>query len=237
MKKTWDEIHDIWNKYGVDEIFKEKYKIDCKNILEYVEKNIDGENEQVNDDNVYKTVYIDSVFSIYPSGKFYMPWTTNQNHRDVYKDEIFREVLEDMLSDNDLYLDDRGDSDGIYISKSICSLDDFEEIDKAKALSQFLETSICDLTDDGNNIYSYGRQEYMVVTDSEADDLWDKELDNYIEENVLNEIPENYRMYFDKDHYKRDSEVDGRGHLLSPYDGEENEEKVDGTWYYIYRMN
>ena len=30
---------------------------------------------------------------------------------------------------------------------------------------------------------------------------------------------------------------DGRGNFLSSYDGEENEEQVNGTWYYIYRTN
>ena len=30
---------------------------------------------------------------------------------------------------------------------------------------------------------------------------------------------------------------DGRGHFLSPYDGEENEVKFKGEYYYIYRQN
>jgi hypothetical protein len=31
--------------------------------------------------------------------------------------------------------------------------------------------------------------------------------------------------------------ADGYGHFLSPYDGEEQEEKIEDTWFYIYRMN
>lgn len=31
--------------------------------------------------------------------------------------------------------------------------------------------------------------------------------------------------------------ADGRGHFLNTYDGEEHEEEVDGSWYYIYRTN
>jgi hypothetical protein len=31
--------------------------------------------------------------------------------------------------------------------------------------------------------------------------------------------------------------ADGRGHFLSGYDGEENEVKVDGAWFFIYRIN
>ena len=32
-------------------------------------------------------------------------------------------------------------------------------------------------------------------------------------------------------------QADGRGHFLSSYDGEENEEDINGTTYYIYREN
>lgn len=31
--------------------------------------------------------------------------------------------------------------------------------------------------------------------------------------------------------------ADGRGHFLNTYDGQENEQRVDGITYYIYRMN
>ncbi len=32
-------------------------------------------------------------------------------------------------------------------------------------------------------------------------------------------------------------DADGRGHFLSGYDGEENEEQVGETWLYLYRTN
>lgn len=31
--------------------------------------------------------------------------------------------------------------------------------------------------------------------------------------------------------------ADGRGHFMSSYDGEENEEIVEGETFYIYRIN
>ena len=41
-----------------------------------------------------ESIYIGSVFQIMPSGKYYMPWTTNQTWRDVVMDAHFMEMLE-----------------------------------------------------------------------------------------------------------------------------------------------
>lgn len=79
--------------------------------------------------------------------------------------------------------------------------------------------------------------EYLVLTDAEADEMWDEFLENYIDECILYLLPEAYRNYFDREAWKRDAQHDGRGHSLSGYDGNEHEEKIDGVWYYIYRTN
>jgi hypothetical protein len=43
-------------------------------------------------------------------------------------------------------------------------------------------------------------------------------------------------MIDDLDHFIEDAiRADGRGHFLSRYNGEENEETVGGVTYYIYR--
>jgi hypothetical protein len=86
-------------------------------------------------------------------------------------------------------------------------------------------------TDDG---------EYLVLTDDEADEMWDEQLDNYIDECILAELPKGVaRNYFDRAAWKRDARHDGRGHSLSSYDG--NEDKIydeeDEETYYIYRTN
>lgn len=45
-------------------------------------------------------------------------------------------------------------------------------------------------------------------------------------------------MIPDKNHFVKDAILaDGRGHFLSQYDGQENEIKVNGVWYFIYRCN
>ena len=87
-----------------------------------------------------------------------------------------------------------------------------------------------------DNYFEYYNENYTVVTDDEADDLWEQELDNYIEECIMPEIPEHLQYYFDEDAWKSDARIDGRGHAISRYDGEEYEEEVNGTTYYIYRQ-
>lgn len=92
------------------------------------------------------------------------------------------------------------------------------------------------------NIFEYGSEEYLVVTDEEADELWNEDLENYIDDCILHELPENYRQYFDREAWKSDAKYDGRGHSLNRYDGNEYEETVYNEYgeknnYYIYRQN
>lgn len=92
------------------------------------------------------------------------------------------------------------------------------------------------------NLFEYGSEEYLVVTDEEADELWNEDLENYIDECILHELPENYRQYFDREAWKSDAKYDGRGHSLNRYDGNEYEETVYNEYgeknnYYIYRQN
>lgn len=39
-------------------------------------------------------LYLGTVFSLYPSGKFYMPWSTNVTEEEAEKDEEWREAVE-----------------------------------------------------------------------------------------------------------------------------------------------
>lgn len=76
---------------------------------------------------------------------------------------------------------------------------------------------------------------YLVVTDEEADEIWEKYLDNYIDKCM--EIPKYLEPYFDREGWKEDARGDGRAHSLSGYDGKEDYQEVNGTDYYIYRAN
>ena len=110
------------------------------------------------------------------------------------------------------------------------------EEEKQEAIQEVID-ELESIVNTYNTTYSYYREEYIVCTDEEADSLMDDALENYIDEVILSEIPEPYRNYFDNEGWKKDAKDDGRGHALATYDGEENEEEVNGTTYYIYRTN
>ena len=149
--------------------------------------------------------------------------------------------------------------------------------EKKRALQQFLSIPDDDMDDiklqgfDANCLEIY-KEEYLVLTDAEADakareeierSLWafqpsfilshcstydrmsNWEYDDAkaslekIQGHFCESINELIRaMIADLDEFVEDAICeDGRGHFISTYDGDENEEIVDGVTYYIYRIN
>lgn len=108
---------------------------------------------------------------------------------------------------------------------------------QARALAIHLGVSALTIADAGWDRYesSDAQGEYLVLTDDDADDRWDEALDEYIDECL--DIPDAIKPYFDSDAWKRDARMDGRGHCLASYDGNEYDVDVDGITYYIYRVN
>ena len=78
--------------------------------------------------------------------------------------------------------------------------------------------------------------DWLVLTDNEADKLPEECAESYTDE-ALQEIPDHLQRYFDADLYCSDVLNDGRGHLLAHYDGDEREQTINGTTYYLYRRN
>jgi len=128
-----------------------------------------------------------------------------------------------------------------HVDKSEIQWENIED-EKIIALGQHLELTPLeaneDISQDSHDdcLYSYSGQDYLVCTDAEADDKWDNDLENYIDECILPEIPAAYRNYFDNEAWKTDARQDGRGHSLSSYNEEEYEQKVNDTLYFIYRQ-
>ncbi len=107
-----------------------------------------------------------------------------------------------------------------------------EMIDGFELLEDIITVSGCD-----TNLFEYGSDEYLVVTDDEAYDLWETELDHYLEELIYPELTGNLANYFDDEKWKTDARHDGRAHSLARYDGDENSEDINGVEYFIYRQN
>lgn len=76
---------------------------------------------------------------------------------------------------------------------------------------------------------------YRVLTDEEADETLSKYLEQYVEDNVLFQIPVHLQEYFDTQAWIEDNNSD-RGTWLNYVNGEEYEETINGTTYYIYNI-
>ena len=151
------------------------------------------------------------------------------------------DVIKDAFIELDKAYEEIVNSD--EFSFEIYPIDD--ESERFVALMQHLNLGFDSFNDfefDDNNTFILGNGEYeevyKVLTDNEADDAYEEDLDYYIDEIILPEIPEQYHYYFDTEKWKDDARLDGsRGNSLASYDGVENEKMVDGTTYYIYRTN
>lgn len=79
-----------------------------------------------------------------------------------------------------------------------------------------------------------GGNDYMVLTNDEADTAFDAYLEGMLDDKGV--VPGANEPYFDRKAWKRDASINGRGGL-SGWDGEEQEYCADdGEWYYLYRM-
>ena len=134
---------------------------------------------------------------------------------------------------------------------------------RIKALSKYLgltKEEEKEIYYESYDIYCFGNQEYLVLTDDEADE----KVAEYIKDSVwafnpsflsshsgINE--DVFKLLQDKsesaneavlklikdfDKFVEDAvATDGRGHFLSSYDGNENDHEHDNETYYIYRTN
>lgn len=117
-----------------------------------------------------------------------------------------------------------------------------ENLADAQTWEEFIEENCTEVEElDIEDCYDV---DYYILTDEEADQKWEESLDSYIEECITPELDKldslgnlQYYIKFDEEMWKRDAKMDGRGHSLASYDGNENEETVEGTTFYIYRIN
>jgi hypothetical protein len=84
------------------------------------------------------------------------------------------------------------------------------------------------------HIIDAGGQQWLVCDDDEKESRWDACLDSYLDDGCVEGAD---GPYFDREAWKRDARMDGAGHALSGYDGDEHEFNANGVWYYMYRQN
>lgn len=77
---------------------------------------------------------------------------------------------------------------------------------------------------------------YIAGDEEEMNQAHEEEIQQYIDDCVLHELPEQYRKYFDNEAFIEDCKADGRGHSLARYDGEELSWIINDTEYFAYRQ-
>lgn len=60
-------------------------------------------------DEPLEGTWIGTVFGVFPSGKVYAPWTTNQTRADVVRDQCFSDALEAVAGRYGLVVDYSGE--------------------------------------------------------------------------------------------------------------------------------
>jgi hypothetical protein len=83
----------LWNWIGLVQRFQE-----------YTPEGYDPQS-----DEPLEGAWIGTVFGLFPSGKVYAPWTTNQTRSDVVRDECFSDALEAVAGRYGLVVDYSGE--------------------------------------------------------------------------------------------------------------------------------
>ena len=133
------------------------------------------------------------------------------------------------------------------------------DINKVNAVAEFMDLNDigkANITHQDDHYYTFGNQEYMVLTDAEAQDkvaesiketLWafnpdflarhsgiDREVFERLQDSCETANDAIFKLIKNFDDLVEDAVgTDGRGHFLSGYDGNENEQGD----FYLYRTN
>ena len=129
----YDKIQEVWEKTGTFDLLKEKYlkEIEQSFLWSAIHENIEENHESIEplnqheveefDDEPIYCVYVDSVFSLYPSGKYYMPFAhSNVTAKEALLDEVYCEALDEILEKHGLFAQSgEGDPCDIFFCKAV----------------------------------------------------------------------------------------------------------------------
>jgi len=153
------------------------------------------------------TEQINSIIVYFELGQEYFVWQMSEDVAKLDADERLEMFYEEVV------LEDTIDS---------------EEHEKIVALMEHTG-------EDWDDVESQVDSGYLVLTDDEADELLDERLENYIDECILCTINKAYHYYFNREAWKSDNDSD-RGFWIDYESGTEDEERVNGTVYFIYKQ-
>ena len=185
---------------------------------------------------------IQQGFIDYCNGFKWTKFVTEDTKEEVL--EMLEEYIENIEEEEDDKVYTWEDYDNFVLNNSFP--DDLEKLDdKVIALAKHLEISPNEAQDDlteskyNDSEYSYGKRGYYVYTERERDSNGLERAENLIDECYLTDEIRNSWIYrhFDMDSAIDEVISDGYGTLFASYDGDENEEDVNGNTYYIYRTN
>ena len=112
---------------------------------------------------------------------------------------------------------------------------DEKEIENLEGEAEELEIKISELEEELEESRDWSEDQKDEYVESYLQDIKDDPV-NYLKD--MGYGTEELERYIDKEAFIEGVVGDGyRGENLAGYDGEEHEEDVDGTWYYIYRTN
>ena len=231
-----------------------KIKFESKIIIDECEKDVIYEAHWLKvAKNMFKMTYLDH-HNIEETKDILLKLPQNDEVYSRFQVQKYRELIDELFDDiDDNYKMSYGERKDYTYDEAVEYMEDKDSdfnisSEKWFALSKQLDLSLSELENikrDDDKYFSYGKQEWLILDEYEVDGYEREYVENLIEDCFLYE----YRMeekksgrsnpllqYVDKDKWIDDLCGD-RGNHLSGYDGVEYGEKVNDTWYYLYRQN
>ena len=117
-KLNSNQIEKLWCQKDVFGKLIDRY---TKKLNEKVDiESLEFEEVESIEGDTYESCYVGSVMSIFPSGKYYMPWTSNQTIKDEMIDNCFVEALEAYLDKYNMWWENgEGDPTDVFICRQV----------------------------------------------------------------------------------------------------------------------
>lgn len=129
IKHDYDRMTEIWDKHGVFDLMATKYgkQIEKEFDWDYIQAILNNpDDDMIVDDEwndvKYASLYIGSILSIMPSGKYYMPFACSniENVREALLDECYQDALNEKLEELGLWCESgEGDPLDVFFCKLI----------------------------------------------------------------------------------------------------------------------